>query len=107
MNEVTWTTPAGRKYTYTVHPIAGTQWSNAAGNYAFAYQGTDGLWYALYVGQTNDFAARFSNHEKLRPAINKGATHILAHVNANDQARKSEEAELITWLRPVCNELLK
>ncbi|WP_310834533.1 hypothetical protein [Aetokthonos hydrillicola] len=73
----------------------------------FAYKLPYGQWQVLYVGQTNDFAARFSNHHKLNSAIKKGATHILVRVNDNEIARKLEEFEMIAWLTPELNELLK
>ena len=104
---VTVTTPRGNKYTYTAYPISSTTWNNKAGNYMFAYKTQNGSWQVLYVGLTTDFAARFANHDKLNLAMRKGATHILARVNDNDASRKNEEAELIGWLKPALNDLLK
>lgn len=106
-DSITVTTPRGNKYTYYIHPIASTKWSNKGGNYMFGYLQQNGSWQILYVGLTNDFAARFANHDKLNAAIKKGAKHILAHVNENEAMRKNEEAELIGWLKPTLNELLK
>lgn len=102
---VNFTTPRGNTYVYYAHPI-GTSFKSEGGNYMFAYQ-RGNVWYPAYVGQTNNLNARISNHEKLPTAIRHGATHVLSHLNASEQARKTEEAELIAWLRPVCNDLLK
>ena len=106
-DSITVTTPRGNNYTYYIHSIANTIWSNKAGNYMFAYKQQDGAWTVLYAGLTTDFKARFANHDKLTSAQRKGATHILAHVNENSVARANEEAEIIGWLKPVLNDQLK
>jgi len=106
-NPVVINTPSGKRYIYDVYLITGTIFKNVPGNYMFAYQIPNGLWQVLYVGQTSNFASRMSNHEKLGIAIKNGATHILAHVNNNEIARINEEFEMINYLQPALNELLK
>lgn len=39
-------------------------------------------------------------------ALEKGATHIHAHLNSLQQKRLEEEADLITKWKPKCNEQL-
>ena len=103
-NPITWTTPQG-SFSYTAYPI-GTSFKNVGGNYVFAkLSGTS--WYAVYIGQTNDLGARLSNHEKQPCAVRNGATHILVRQNDTEQARLREEAAMVSFCQPVCNEQLK
>lgn len=93
---------SGKVYSYWFYPL-GTQLKAAGGNYAFAYRDRFGRWVILYVGQTNDLSSRFDDHHKLPLARYFGATHLLAHLNANELARLSEERDLIRQLAPRCN----
>lgn len=102
--QVTWTTNRG-KYVYEVHPL-NTKFKNVGGNYIFAYLGNGG-WYAVYVGQTNDLGVRLTDHEKQPQAIKNGATHILVHANSSEQARLAEEADIVAFSQPPCNDKLK
>ena len=106
MTTVTVKTKRGAVYEYTAYPINSTGWNNVAGNYIFAAQNGNS-WTVLYIGQTEDFAARFPQHDKIQPAIRKGATHILARVNKDQRARMAEEAELIAEFQPPLNQQLK
>lgn len=101
----TWTTPKA-SYKYDGFPIGSTTWNSVGGNYVFAKK-SGSTWLALYAGQTEDFKARFANHEKLQPAKNLGATHIFARVNNNAFARTTEEMDFVSYFKPILNEKLK
>lgn len=79
-----------------------TTWNNVAGLYIFAYQ--DGQnWYALYVGQTDNFSCRIPNHERWDEAHRKGATAVHALVVPLAANRDRLEKMLIQNLRPPLN----
>ena len=106
MATATWPGLSGRKYTYDIYELS-TTWNDVAGNYIFAKQVPDG-WRASYVGETNSFQNRFSNHEKWASARNDGATHVHAHTTpGGDAVRKAEEADLVGQLQPPCNDRLR
>ena len=97
-----WTGQSGRSYKYYVYPI-GSSFKSAAGNYIFCKKDLRGGWQPQYVGQTEDLSERLADHEKEACAKQNGATHIHAHLNANESTRLSEEKDLIVKHRPPCN----
>jgi hypothetical protein len=100
--------PLGNGQTLTFHVYdSNDKWLKAAGLYIFAYLAKDGLWRALYVGQTDDFSSRLPSHERLDEAIQHGATHIHA-VQVPLAANRDEwERLLISHLQPQLNELYR
>lgn len=82
-------------------------WNKVAGLYIFSHLGADGLWQALYVGQTDDFSSRLPSHDRLNEAIRRGATHIHALVVPLAANRDRWEKMLIQNLQPPLNEQLK
>lgn len=81
-------------------------WDKVAGLYIFAkFSGNN--WYALYVGQTDDFSARLPNHERWNEAIQNGATHIHTLVAHMQSDRDLYEKRLIRTLQPLMNQQLK
>lgn len=83
----------------------GGNWNDTPGLYIFAYRGTDGLWRALYIGQTESFRARLPNHERWADAVRYGATHIHAMTETNAVRRSMIERQLIAVYRPPLNEI--
>ena len=84
-----------------------TGWNDTSGVYVFARidlnrQG-GGQWVALYIGQTESFAERFSKHEKWPEAARQGSTHIHAKTVAGDAARKALERRMIDRYKPPLN----
>lgn len=77
-------------------------WKKVSGLYIFAYQ-QGNMWYALYVGQTDDFSSRLPNHERLPQAIQKGATHIHVAIITQQRERNILEKMLIQYLQPPLN----
>lgn len=48
--------------------------------------------------------SRFDNHHKMGCIKNNGATHIHAHLSAQDDAtRRAEEADIVARWKPNCN----
>ncbi|MEW5421402.1 hypothetical protein [Amorphus sp. 3PC139-8] len=73
-----------------------------AGNYMFIKPEQYG-WVPVYIGVASNLSDRIPNHEMATTAARAGATHVAAHINANEQARLAEERDLIHWWQPVCN----
>lgn len=82
-----------------------TAWNDVGGVYIFV-RPNNGKWQALYVGQTDSFSRRLSNHEKWAAAARMGATHVHA-VSANEADRLAIEADLIGKFQPPLNTQLR
>jgi hypothetical protein len=87
------------QYKYWAYPI-NTTFKDEPGNYAYAKRNHAGRWDVVYVGQTSSLSQRLASHDAEQTAIRFGATHILAHLNQDERARKEEEADLISSLVP-------
>jgi hypothetical protein len=87
------------KYTYWAYPV-NTTFKDEPGNYIYAKRNSGGKWQAVYIGQTSSLSQRLASLETEQTAISWGATHILAHLNVDERARKREEADLISTLVP-------
>lgn len=91
------------QYTYWVYPIDAS-FNPAPGNYALARLNPNRTYTLLYIGQTADLSERFDNHHKMPCVKANGGTHLAAHVNsAGQQARLTEEQDLIAKYHPACN----
>jgi hypothetical protein len=64
-------------------------------------------WIPLYIGQTNSFATRLPNHERLDKAIRLGATHIHTRIERKQSDRDILEKALIQHLQPNMNRQLR
>jgi len=87
------------QYTYWVYPI-NTTFKDEPGNYVYAKRNAAGGWQAVYIGQTSSLSQRLASLDAEQAAIRFGATHILAHLNPDERARKNEETDLINTLVP-------
>lgn len=74
MSNCKWPLCYGETLDFIIYDLNAT-WNDVAGLYIFSFFIQNG-WYALYVGQTDSFRNRISNHERLDEAIRRGATHI-------------------------------
>jgi len=100
---ITWTGESGSGYEYWIYPV-GTAFRAVAGNYIFSKRGSDGLWYAVYIGETADLSSRFNQHHQARCIRLAGATHIHVHSSPNGaDLRRAEETDLRARYRPACN----
>ena len=57
----------------------------------------------IYVGQTEDLAARFEDHHKRSCMASHGANRIAVRVERDEAERLAIENDLITAYRPPCN----
>jgi hypothetical protein len=90
-----WTGASGTPYTYYIWQLPTTFDPNQDGNYIFAKTNSEGKWVPIYIGE-GDLASRVSDsHHQVTCIRNKGATHAHVRTNGNEQARKSEEADLL------------
>ncbi len=87
------------RYAYWAYPI-NTTFKDEPGNYAYAKRKATGEWTVVYIGQTPSLSQRLASFEAEQAAIRFGATHILAHINADEHARRIEETDLINTLVP-------
>ena len=91
---VVWTGGSGTKYTYHVYSLPRSFNTGQNGNYIFAKKTATG-WDAVYIGE-GDLGERISeNHHKWDCIKEKGAGHVHVHLNTDEQARKSEESDLL------------
>lgn len=88
-----WQGKNGNTYEFTVYPIDISFKSKVDGNYIFAKQTMRG-WDAVYIGE-GDLKTRTEAHKNDGCVLRKGATHIHAHTNNNEEARKQEESDLL------------
>lgn len=87
------------QYTYWAYPI-NTTFKDEPGNFIYARRSPGGKWQAVYIGQTSSLSQRLASISAEETAIRSGATHILAHLNPDENARKREEADLNNTLVP-------
>jgi hypothetical protein len=106
MATCSWPLGNGESLDFTVYD-QNEGWNKVAGLYIFSYLGTNGLWQALYVGQTDDFSSRLPSHEKLNEAVRRGATHIHALVVSQAASRDKWEQMLIQNPQPPLNVQLR
>lgn len=105
MNTCTWPLGNGETLTFNIYDQS-ANWNNVAGLYIFSY--SDGQhWYALYVGQANDFSSRIPSHERWDEAVRKGANHVHALSVSQAANRDKWEKMLIQHLQPPMNQQLK
>lgn len=84
------------RYTYWVYPI-NTTFKDEPGNYIYARRNSAGEWEYVYIGESSSLSQRLASTDVERTV---GATHILAHLNPDERARKNEEKDLIKTLVP-------
>ena len=99
----TWQGQSGINYEYAVLNIPHDV-PPGGGNYIFV-RSENNMWYPLYIGETQNFAARFQNHEKTACAQQRSMNQIHYHIhNGNAQVRRAEEQDLIRRWNPPCND---
>ena len=91
MNEICiWTGASGASYKYYVRPRGAELAPNQMGNYIYATKDSEGQWTPVRIGQGD--LARNSKPEVLDSA---GATHVHMHLTFTDEARLTEERDLL------------
>jgi hypothetical protein len=108
-HSVVWFSKSGQPVHFEVFEYLTTGWNRVGGIYIMATSriGQAGIWEPLYIGQTDNFCSRLSNHEKWGPSYHLGARHILAAVVPDVSQRTLLEAELIQQFKPPLNQQLK
>jgi hypothetical protein len=104
---INWPSASGKSYGFQLHPI-GTIYQPKAGVYIFCKLRPDGLWGAVYVGETDNFWRRLTDqlrlHHRWESIRSAGATHISTlHVVSDNTARLNIETDLRRHLNPPCN----
>lgn len=98
-----WKGASGKNYQYFVYSVGEFPSEQRGGNYVFARLSSNGNWIALYIGQAENLHERVTRHE-IWPCVKRhGVTHIHAHLNALQQDRMEEEADLLEGRDPPCN----
>jgi hypothetical protein len=89
-----WVGASGASYTYYVYTLPHSFKEGQDGNYIYAKL-EDKKWKPVYIGE-GDLGERVSDeHHQASCIKSKGATHIHAHLNTDEAARKAEEADLL------------
>ncbi len=88
-----WKGGSGNMYEFTVYSVDTIFNPNQNGNYIFTKIVND-IWQAVYIGE-GDLRDRTEAHKYNGCVLQKGATHIHAHINNDEQLRKDEETDLL------------
>jgi hypothetical protein len=91
-------TAEGGKHEFEVH-TPDTTWNAVGGICILAYSDTKS-WWAVCVGETEDFSQGLPNHECWPEAKRAGATHIHARVEEQVATRQDLDQRLIQHLQP-------
>lgn len=102
-----WTGANGTTYEFEHHGI-GTTFNAVGGVYIFCRQALDRRWYAVYIGETDNFRRRLTDelasHHRLESIRRAGATHICALVVGGDVSKRlAIETDLRHSQNPPCN----
>lgn len=92
---------SGTTYAYYVFPLDFSPKDDQFGNYMLARQSQEGRWIPVFIGQGN-LKERVRDKAHVRRAQQKGATHILARVNQNEQLRRVEERDMLVAHPEAC-----
>lgn len=97
--DIFWKGASGARYGYWIYPLDQVM-QNAAGNYIFAKR-VNGLWRAVYVGESEDIAAIALDPQQAEFIRRNGATHLHTHTTpAGAEKRLAEAADLRKALMP-------
>ena len=104
-----WWGLSGTSYEFEHFALGNVTFNPVGGVYIFCRQATDGRWYAIYVGETDNFRRRLADelagHHRWQDITRAGATHICAMVvSGGNAARIAIETDLRHGLNPSCND---
>jgi excinuclease UvrABC nuclease subunit len=105
-NAINWQSPNGQNLEFGIYQYLG-QWNPVAGVYMFCRQELNGSYTPLYIGQAQSFQDRLSRHEQWNPAVQKGASVVLAAVVPLQANRDLFERQLIQQYQPPLNQQLR
>lgn len=92
---------SGTNYSYYIFDLAFSPKDSQFGNYMFAKQSDQGHWVPVYIGQGN-LKEHMSDKRQVSLVRKKGATHILARMNPNEQLRRVEEMDMLAGHPEAC-----
>lgn len=100
-----WPGLSGKTYCYwTLGSLDASAIKDEPGNYVFVKRLANGNFFPLYFGQASSLRARLPTHEVWPVAVQRGATHVMAHTTpAGEKARLDEERDLIQRWNPELN----
>lgn len=107
MDTVNWKGVSGATYSMQICTF-GIAFKETAGVYVFCYQGTDQLWYAVYVGECENFNDRLNlrleKHHRWDCIKRHGATRVCCFpVSGGKSARTAVETDIRQLYDPPCN----
>ena len=89
-----WDGKSGKKYTYLIYTLPQSFNQGQDGNYIYT-KVENNYWKPIYIGE-GDLGDRIGpSHHQAKCIKDKEATHVHVHLNKNEQARKSEEKDLL------------
>ncbi|MGA9852113.1 MAG: hypothetical protein WBR15_04215 [Gammaproteobacteria bacterium] len=92
---------SGTNYSYYAFGMDFRPKDSQFGNYMFARQSSEGRWVPVYIGQGN-LKERVNDQAHISLVRKKGATHILARMNPNEQLRRVEELDMLAGHPEAC-----
>lgn len=98
-----WRGESGKQYWFSVyHQTAIPDFDGIV--YLLTRARYDGLFDLLYCGQSSNGGIRLSNHEKVKPALQQGMTHIHVHFVEDSAERFRIETDIRRIHKPLLNE---
>ena len=90
-----WKGASADLYTYHIHKLPVNFDSGQIGNYIYAKLNSDNKWVPIYIGE-GELCDRCSDQHHRADCIGRrGATHVHAHLNADEDDRLAEEQDLL------------
>lgn len=101
---------SGKEYDFNIYPF-GTDFKKFGAVYYVSKRvlNSDGSvkHTAIYIGITDDMSERFDNHHKKDCFKKHEANCISVHECSSKTTREEIEKDLVSKIKPPCNELLK
>lgn len=91
-----WIGQSGLRYTYIVLELPAKLQTGQEGNYIFAKQNAEGKWVPVFIGHGDLAVACTAFNPQWEGILSHGATHFHCHLNAQPQARRDEEDDLLS-----------
>ncbi len=95
----------GATYRFNVYP-KNIRFNKGPALYSFLAKTNEGRYRVLYIGQTIDMAERMSDHHKWAEATRFGFEYIAICRGVSLLTLDSDEANLIQYYHPRCNEVV-
>jgi hypothetical protein len=112
MKKVFFISPNGELISFQICDYIG-EWNEIGGIYMFCrfnkFRSFNGLYEfePLYIGKSNNFKNRLSNHEKWDESTRLGAVKVLAFIESSESKRNQLEFHLIQHFDPPVNKQLR